>query len=184
MSIKSTQLEKKAWYRFFKVVYIIAILSMLLTIIVVAWGSIPRRIVDVSNTSFACRDDKSGSGSVMFGDLKLTGLPSHHSINELSLFLNGSREQESAKIEQGIKSYCRSNFNSPNYEFWNKSTMTAIQDSSDPSFNIKYALSEKTTGNWKTVVSTLIIGFGITAITFGLISWIFVYVVTGEKIKY
>lgn len=57
--LKRTDLEKKAWYRALKVIYIFFIVIVVLIIGAVSWSAMPTKTLDSDNSSIACSNGKS-----------------------------------------------------------------------------------------------------------------------------
>jgi len=60
-STKRTDLEKKAWYRALKVIYIILIVAAVLIIGTVSWSTKPVKTIDSYSSSISCNNGKSYS---------------------------------------------------------------------------------------------------------------------------
>lgn len=58
-SLKRTDLEKKAWYRALKVIYIVIIVIAVLAIGAVSWSSKPEKSLDGEKSIIACNNGKS-----------------------------------------------------------------------------------------------------------------------------
>ncbi len=54
---KRADLENRAWYRFLKVVYILAIIFIILVVGFFAWIAKPTQVVDYEKTYFKCNSD-------------------------------------------------------------------------------------------------------------------------------
>jgi predicted nucleic acid-binding Zn ribbon protein len=69
---KRTNLEQKAWYRAFKIVYILAVIIVLVIISIIAWSAKPERTIDGYKSTITCDNGASyapsKNGIYIYGD--------------------------------------------------------------------------------------------------------------------
>lgn len=153
-SIKHINLEKKAWYRTLKVVYILFILIVVGIIIAVSISSIPKKSINGNTSSIACDNGKSYA-------------PARNQI-----YLYGNQETLSSYDDEKARVLCKYdtlNFYAHSGEFIAKNYQ----------FYPRYDKAEGV-GSWMAYTG---LAFLIAIIVFKLIKIIFFYIAIGEKPK-
>jgi len=152
-NLKREDLERKAWYRFLKVIYIVVIVIAILAIGGISWSTKPTKTLDGYNSSIVCNNGKSYA-------------PSRNNIYPYSYEteLNYSDDKD-ARI---LCKYDTLNFYSHSNEFIEKNyTFTPVYN------ELKY-------GSW---IGYTILAFFILWLFAYLIKIGFFYIAIGEKPK-
>ena len=145
-------LEDKAWFRFLKVIYILAFLFASATILFTAWSYKPYKVIDGSETKFGC----------VYGTDLLDKLHARK-ITSVSSYFDGyiSNEQNQSEILNKLLGFCSSNYSPGGINF--------------------DGFKEKNQYSWALVLKIILIGFLCTIVLFEIVKKIFFYIVIGKK---
>lgn len=149
----SNRLEKKAWYRFIKVIYFGLYAAAVLLVLFVCWTEKPFNSVDDKRSTIWCRDGKVYSNS--------------NFITGLEYLYDGSDNDNRLRV------LCRSGY------MVNAVAALKYPEAIDKNYSLR--LSYKKIGTWQQVFNVGFIGLGVVVFLFEGIRWIFFYIALGKQ---
>lgn len=151
-SHNNLQLEKRLWYRFVKVVYILVYLLFLLLVVFLGYSDKPYTYIDSDKSLIVCSNTKAypaGKNSIY--------IDSDGSLSDYN-------DEDARKLcEYDIIKDYSDKYETPSYK------------------NYEVKVVHSTRGSWESVLTTFLIGIAIVYTIFEIIKRVFLYIVVGKS---